>query len=74
MKFLEIIFIYSPENRANDRASLKAGALGAKINGSGGGGCIFAYSPGNAQKVAEALDNKGAKTHIVHIDEGVRRE
>ncbi len=26
-------------------AALDAGALGAKINGSGGGGCMFAYAP-----------------------------
>ena len=26
-------------------AALDAGAFGAKINGSGGGGCMFAYAP-----------------------------
>lgn len=54
--------------------SLKAGALGAKINGSGGGGCIFAYTPHRAEQVAEALKKLGAKAYVVRVDEGVRRE
>lgn len=52
--------------------SLRAGALGAKINGSGGGGCIFAYAPRNAEKVARALEKTGAKAYIIQVDEGVR--
>ncbi|MGB8951615.1 MAG: galactokinase family protein [Candidatus Aminicenantales bacterium] len=55
-------------------ASLAAGALGAKINGSGGGGCMFAYAPENPEKVAEAVEKIGARVYIVRVDEGVRRE
>ncbi len=55
-------------------ASLQAGALGAKINGSGQGGCIFAYAPGKTQEVAEALKALDTKPKIVHIDSGVRKE
>jgi galactokinase len=55
-------------------ASLKAGALGAKTNGSGGGGCMFAYAPERAYNVAEALEKIGAKVHIVRVDTGARRE
>ncbi len=55
-------------------AALKAGALGAKTNGSGGGGCIFAYAHEKAEKVAEALEKVGAKVYIVRVDEGVRKE
>jgi len=54
--------------------SLEAGALGAKINGSGGGGCIFAYTPEKPEEVAEALKKLDAKVYIVHIDEGVRKD
>lgn len=53
-------------------ASLNAGALGAKINGSGEGGCIFAYVPENAEEVAEALEKTEAKAYIIHIDEGAK--
>jgi len=55
-------------------SALQAGALGAKINGSGGGGCIFAYAPEKAGHVAEALKKLGAKTYIIRVDEGARIE
>ena len=51
-------------------ASLDAGALGGKINGSGGGGCMFAYAPNNPRKVAEAIEGQGGKAYIIIIDEG----
>ena len=54
--------------------SLKAGALGAKINGSGEGGCIFAYAPENAEEVAKALEKEGTKLHIIRVDEGAKTE
>jgi len=53
-------------------ASLKNGAYGAKINGSGGGGCMFAYAPDSYQKVAEAIKNEGGIPYIVIISDGVR--
>ncbi len=55
-------------------ASLKTGALGAKINGSGGGGCMFAYAPNNAEAVAEAIEKEGGKPYIIEIAEGTRVE
>lgn len=55
-------------------AALEAGALGAKINGSGGGGCMFAYAPNSAEKVAEAIENQGGKAYIIEVDEGTIRE
>ncbi len=38
-----------------------AGALGAKLTGSGGGGCVLALTPGNAlqERVASAIETKG---------------
>jgi len=55
-------------------AAKEAGALGCKINGSGGGGCMFAYAPGREREVALAMDQVGGKSYIVHFDEGVRTE
>jgi galactokinase len=55
-------------------ASLKAGALGAKINGSGGGGCMFAYAPTNPELVAQAIENEGGKAYIINVDGGTRVE
>ncbi|QHV93524.1 GHMP family kinase ATP-binding protein [Spirosoma endbachense] len=51
-------------------AALTAGALGGKINGSGGGGCMFAYAPDNAEQVAEAIEREGGRAYIVNVDEG----
>ena len=55
-------------------AALDAGALGAKINGSGGGGCMFAYAPGGEDTVAEALIQEGGKAYKLRIDAGARVE
>lgn len=54
--------------------ALQAGALGAKINGSGEGGCILAYAPDKAKEVSEALSQLDTKAHIIRVDEGVRIE
>ncbi len=53
-------------------AAIEAGALGGKINGSGEGGCMFAYTPSNAEAVAEAIEKAGGKAFIIEIDDGVR--
>lgn len=55
-------------------AALKAGAYGAKINGSGGGGCMFAYAPARTEEVAEAVAKEGGKCYIIGIDEGMKVE
>lgn len=51
-------------------AARKAGALGAKINGSGFGGCMFAYAPDEPEKVAKAIEEAGGKSYIVSVSEG----
>jgi galactokinase len=53
-------------------AALGAGALGGKINGSGGGGCMFAYAPNNAEAVAEAIEAAGGRSYIITVDSGTR--
>ena len=53
------------------QVSMRAGALGAKINGSGGGGCMFAYAPGRQQAVKKAIDEAGGQGFIVKLDRGV---
>ncbi len=55
-------------------AALDAGALGGKLNGSGGGGCMFVYAPDRTEHIAQAIERMGAKVHIIHVDEGVRKE
>jgi galactokinase len=53
-------------------AALQAGALGGKINGSGGGGCMFAYAPSNPEAVAEAIEQQGGRAYIITVDGGTR--
>jgi len=56
------------------QASLKAGALGAKLTGAGGGGCIIALTEKDAQNaVADAIEESGGKAYIIEMDKfGVR--
>ena len=70
----DYICISTPKIEQMIDASIEAGALGAKTNGSGGGGCMFAYAPEKADHVAEALEKTGAKAYIVRVDTGARKE
>jgi galactokinase len=70
----DLIQIATPKIERMIRSALDAGAFGAKINGSGGGGCMFAYAPNEPQKVAAAVEQAGGQPYIVHLDEGARRE
>ncbi len=52
------------------RAALDAGALGAKLTGSGGGGCLFAYAPEREQEVVAAVTARGARATLVRPSKG----
>jgi len=54
--------------------TIKAGACGAKINGSGGGGTLFSYAPGQTENVIKALQKKGVRFFPVKMDTGARLE
>jgi galactokinase len=51
--------------------ALEAGALAAKINGSGEGGCMFAFCPGKQQEVAEAIKRAEGVPYIINIGKGL---
>ena len=57
-------------------ASLKAGALGAKLSGSGGGGTMVALcNLEDMKKVAKAIEGVGGKAYITHVaEEGFKIE
>ncbi len=68
----DILKISTPKIDRMIQAALNAGAYGAKINGSGGGGCMFAYAPKDPQKVKEAIEKEGGEAYLVTVDEGTR--
>ncbi len=55
-------------------AAKEAGAYGGKINGSGGGGCMFVYAPENTEEVAKSIEREGGKAYIIQIDKGTSLE
>jgi galactokinase len=68
------IEISHPRLDALLEAAVAAGALGGKLNGSGGGGAIFVYAPGRQTEVAAALARAGGKPFIVSPRGGVTVE
>ena len=70
----ENLKISTPKIDRMIEAGLDAGALGGKINGSGGGGCMFVYASENPEKVAKAIESQGGKAYIIKVDEGTRLE
>lgn len=70
----DILGISTPKIDGMIDAALKAGAYGAKINGSGGGGCMFAYAPENPEKVKSAIEDAGGKAFIIAPDSGSKEE
>lgn len=51
-------------------AAYSAGALGCKINGSGGGGTMMAYALNNEKEVASAIQKAGGTSYIVKVSKG----
>jgi galactokinase len=70
----DILNVSTPKIEIMMDAALNAGALGGKINGSGGGGCMFAYAPNDPKHVAEAIEKVGGKVYVIQADEGTRIE
>ena len=52
-------------------AAMNAGALAAKINGSGEGGCMFALCPGKQEEVADAIRRAGGEAYVINIGSGL---
>jgi len=64
--------ISTPKLEKMINAAIDVGATGGKLNGSGGGGCMFVCAPNNPEKVADAIAKVGGKPFIVEVDEGVK--
>ncbi len=70
----DVLGISTPKIDRMLDAALKAGAAGGKINGSGGGGCMFAYAPEHPEGVAEAIEREGGRAYVITADSGTRAE
>lgn len=70
----DVLGISTPKIDRMINASIAAGAYGAKINGSGGGGCMFAYAPEVPEKIKSAIENAGGEAFIINTDSGSREE
>jgi galactokinase len=68
----DVLQISTPKIEKMLNAAMEAGALGGKINGSGGGGCMFVYAPNDPEKVASAIEKVGGKSYVIKIDEGTK--
>ena len=68
----DLLKVSTPKIEAMLEAALNAGALGGKINGSGGGGCMFAFAPDNPQSVAEAIEKVSGEATIIRYAEGTK--
>ena len=66
----DILKVSTPKIESMLNVALEAGAMGGKISGSGGGGCMFAYAPGNSDEVAEAIEKVGGEAYVVTSDKG----
>ena len=74
MVLRDVLRISTPKIDRMIDAAIGAGAYGGKINGSGGGGCMFVYAPERPEAVAEAIVKEGGKAFIVSPDTGTRIE
>lgn len=70
----DVLKISTPKIERMLDAAGKAGAYGGKINGSGGGGCMFVYAPERPEEVAEAIEREGGRAYIVCSEPGTRLE
>jgi len=68
-ELLKEIGVSTRELDAMCSAALKAGALGAKLTGAGGGGSVIALCPGKQAEVAKAIEKLGWPTLKVRIGE-----
>ena len=65
--------VSTPKIDAILNTAIEAGALGGKVNGSGGGGCCFVYCrKEKAQAIIEAVSSLGYPAQVLTQDTGVR--
>ena len=67
---LRALGVSSPALDDACESAVAAGALGSKLTGAGGGGCMVALAPGCAEAVAEALSSRAQWVRVVRLGGG----
>lgn len=58
---LEALGVSSPEIRGLIKATRNSGAIGAKLTGAGGGGCMIAITPKDSDNIAKVIQENGCE-------------
>ncbi|MHA1940256.1 MAG: mevalonate kinase family protein [Candidatus Hodarchaeales archaeon] len=66
----DYLHISTPKIEKMIEAAFKAGAIGAKITGSGQGGCMIAFCPDKEKLVSKAIEEAGGRSYIVNVASG----
>lgn len=66
-QYLRELGVSSPELERLVEVTLASGALGAKLTGAGGGGCLLAFGPGKETDIVHACHQAGFETFIAEI-------
>jgi mevalonate kinase len=64
---LASLFVSTERIETLCRAARDAGALGAKLTGAGGGGCVIALPGAREAEVMEAFAREGARAWTVEV-------
>lgn len=70
----DVLGISTPKIDRMLTSALRSGAYGGKINGSGGGGCMFVYAPEETGAVVRAIEREGGTAYVVQADAGTQCE
>jgi mevalonate kinase len=66
-RHLEALEVSCPEIERMCRLAIDAGAVGAKLTGGGGGGCVIALAPGREADIAAAWNSAGFKSFTTTV-------
>jgi mevalonate kinase len=69
-RHLQALEVSCPEIERMCRLAVDAGAVGAKLTGGGGGGCVIALAPGRESEVASAWNSAGFKSFTTTVGSG----
>jgi mevalonate kinase len=69
-RHLESLEVSCPEIERMCRIALDAGAVGAKLTGGGGGGCVIAVAPGQEAAVRDAWERAGNRSFVTTVGGG----